>query len=252
MNGKLLNTRSYDDNTHFFGRVWAILAAVLIIAYPFVAMFIFGASIDWSIIATGVGIVAMYWVVSVVETFTYTPMLGAGGTYLGFVTGNLSNLKVPCVLNCMEQADVKSGTEEGEIISTMATAVSSIVTMLIIILGVILISFITPILENPVLQPAFDNILPALFGAMAVVYVSKNWKIAVVPVVLMLTVFITASLVTGNPDMAGTLIGVMVPVGVIVTIASSRFMYKKGWLSDTMPENTEEKPVEESATEEEE
>ncbi len=232
MTDKKLNLRSYEDNTHLYGRIWAIIAAVLIIAYPFVCMFIFGASVDLGIIVKGIGIVAMYWVVSVVETFTYTPMLGAGGTYLGFVTGNLSNLKVPCALNCMEQADVKSGTEEGEIISTISTAVSSIVTMLIIILGVILISFLTPILENPVLKPAFDNLLPALFGAMAVVYIAKNWKIAVVPVVLMLTVFITASLASGSSDLAGTLIGVMVPVGVVVTIASARFMYVKGWLGE--------------------
>lgn len=239
MKGNSLLDRSYDDNTHFFGRIWSFVAAFLIIAYPFVAMVIFGTEIDWGIIGTGIGIVAMYWVVSVVETFTYTPMLGSGGTYLGFVTGNLSNLKVPCALNCMEQAEVKSGTDEGEVVSTIAIAVSSIVTMLIIILGVILISLIAPILAEPTLKPAFDNLLPALFGAMAVVYVSKNWKIAIVPVVLMLTVFITASLVTGDPDMAATLIGIMVPIGVVVTIASSRFMYNKGWLGEKGTAQTE-------------
>ena len=253
MKSKMLNNRSYEENTHFFGRIWAIFAAVLILAYPFVCMFIFGASIDWGIIATGIGLVAMYWVVSVVETFTYTPMLGAGGTYLGFVTGNLSNLKVPCALNCMEQAEVKSGTEEGEIISTVSIAVSSIVTMLIIVLGVILISFITPILDNPILEPAFenDNLLAALFGAMAVVYISKNWKIAIVPATLMLVVFITASLVSGNSGLAGTLIGVMVPIGVVVSIASSRFMYNKGWLGEKGEIPTaSEKAVEEDKKEE--
>ena len=250
MKTKDLKTRSYEDNTHLYGRIWAIIAAILIIAYPFVCMIIFGGNIDWSLMLKGVGIVAMYWVVSIVETFTYTPMLGSGGTYLGFVTGNLSNLKVPCALNCMEQANVKSGTEEGEVISTISTAVSSIVTMIIIVLGVILISSLTPVLENPILKPAFDNILPALFGAMAVVYISKNWKIAIAPVVLMLVVFITASLVSGNSNLASTLIGVMVPVGVIVTICSSRFMYKKGWLTvkdEKIP--AEEIPVAEFAEE---
>lgn len=221
--------RSYSDNTHFYGRIWSIFAAICIIGYPFVCMLIYGASIDIDIILTGVGIVAMYWVVSVVETFTYSPMLGAGGTYLGFVTGNLSNLKVPCALNCMEQAEVKSGTEEGEVISTISTAVSSIVTMLIIILGVVAISMLTPILENPVLKPAFDQILPALFGGMGVVYISKNWKIAVLPCVLMLAVFIIGSFVGGS-GLAQTLIGIMVPIGVVITIGSTRFMYKKGWL----------------------
>ena len=155
---------SFDDKTHFYGRIWGLVAALLILSYPFVCMAIFGASIDWKLFASGASIIVLYCVVGAVETFTYTPMLGSGGTYLGFVTGNLSNLKVPCALNCMEQAGVEKGTEEAEIISTISIAVSSIVTMLILVLGVVLISFLTPVFENPTLAPAFDNVLPALFN----------------------------------------------------------------------------------------
>ena len=103
--------RTFDDKTHFYGRIWGVIAAALIIAYPFVCMGIFGASINWGLFASGLSIIVMYCAVGAVETFTYTPMLGSGGTYLGFVTGNLSNLKVPCALNCMEQAGVEKGTE---------------------------------------------------------------------------------------------------------------------------------------------
>ncbi len=237
---------SFDDKTHFYGRIWGLVAALLILSYPFVCMAIFGASIDWKLFASGASIIVLYCVVGAVETFTYTPMLGSGGTYLGFVTGNLSNLKVPCALNCMEQAGVEKGTEEAEIISTISIAVSSIVTMLILVLGVVLISFLTPVFENPTLAPAFDNVLPALFGGMAVVYISKNWKISVIPCVLMLLVFIISSYATGSGDLAGTLIGVMVPVGVIVTLVSSRIMYKKGWLGEmgTTQEKAETVPAE--------
>lgn len=224
---------AYENRTHFYGRILSIASALFIIGYPFACMILFHAKIDGSLILQGVGVVAMYWAVSVIETFTYAPMLGAGGMYLGFVTGNLSNLKVPCALNCMEQAEVKSGSEEGEVISTISTAVSSIVTTLIIVAGVIAISALTPILENPVLKPAFDQILPALFGGMAVVYISKNWKLSVLPCVLMLVVFIVASFANaGNAGYSpNSLVGIMVPVGVVVTIVSARIMYKKGWLS---------------------
>ena len=224
--------RSFDDQTHFFGRIWGIVAAVLILSYPFVCLFLFDAQIDWKTVATGVGVVGLYWVVGAVETFTYTPMLGSGGTYLGFVTGNLSNLKVPCALNCMEQAGVEQGTEEAEVISTIAIAVSSIVTVLILTFGALGLGLLAPVLDNPTLKPAFDNVLYALFGGMAVVYVSKNWKISVLPCAIMLIVFISASFATGDSALAGTLIGVMVPVGVVVTVASARFMYKKGWLGE--------------------
>ena len=75
---------------------------------------------------------------------------------------------------------------EGEIISTIAIAVSSIVTTLIILVGVIAIVPLTPVLESPVLEPAFNMILPALFGGLAVVFVSKNLKLSIAPIVLML------------------------------------------------------------------
>ena len=103
--------------------------------------------------------------------------------------------------------------------------------MLIIVLGVCIIAVLTPLLESEALKPAFDQILPALFGAMAVVYISKNWKVAILPCALMLVVFIVGSFV-GGEGLAQTLIGVMVPVGVVVTIAYTRIIYKKGWLGE--------------------
>ena len=106
-------------------------------------------------------------------------------------------------------------------VSTIAIAVSSIVTTLIIIIGVILITPLTPILDAPVLAPAFAQILPALFGGLGVVFVSKNWKIAVAPVILMLVLFIFV------PALNASTVGIMVPVGVLFTIGVSRILYKK-------------------------
>ena len=170
-----------------------------------------------------IGVAPIYWTVGVIEVITYTPMLGTGGTYLAFVTGNLTSIKAPSALNAMENADVKPGSEEGEVISTMAIATSSIVTTLVIALGVIGLSALAPILDSPVLAPAFDNILPALFGGLAVVYVSKNWKISLAPLIFMVVLFLLV------PSLAGS-VGVLVPVGVLVALGAARIMYKKGWL----------------------
>ena len=151
-------------------------------------------------------------------------MLGAGGSYLSFVTGNIANLKLPCALNALEQNEVSASSEEGEIISTIAIAVSSIVTTLVIALGVICIVPLTPILEAPVLEPAFAQMLPALFGGLGVAFISKNWKLAIAPVSLMLVLFIFVPALN-----AGT-VGIMVPVGVLFTLAVARILYKKGVL----------------------
>ena len=154
--------------------------------------------------------------------FSYVPMLGAGGSYLSFVTGNISNLKLPCALDAMERAGVKSNSEEGEVISTIAIAVSSIVTTLIILVGVVLIIPLTPLLSSPILAPAFSQILPALFGGLAVVFVSKNFRLALAPLLLMLVLFIFV------PALNASTVGIMVPVGVIFSLVVARILYKKG------------------------
>ena len=216
---------SYMDSVHRDGRIWNLTVMVILMAFPVAVGLIFSAMPDW--VAVGKGLIAtapMYWAVGVIETVTYIPMLGAGGSYLSFVTGNISNLKLPCALNALENAEVKAQSEEGEIISTVAIAVSSIVTTLIIILGVILIVPLTPVLSSETLKPAFDQMLPALFGGLGVVFVSRNLKLAIAPVLLMLILFVFVPALN-----AGT-VGIMVPVGVLFTIAYARIIYKKGWL----------------------
>ena len=216
---------SYMDSVHRAGRIWNLSVMAMLFLFPIGVGLIYQAMPDWHGFLMGIIATApMYWAVAVIETFTYVPMLGAGGSYLSFVTGNISNLKLPVALNALEQAEVNINSEEGEIVSTIAIAVSSIVTTLIIILGVLLITPLTPVLNAPVLAPAFAQILPALFGGLGVVFISKNWKIAVAPVLLMLILFIFVPALN-----AGT-VGIMVPVGVLFTLGVSRILYKKNLL----------------------
>ena len=216
---------SYMDSVHRDGRIWNISVMILLLAFPLAVAVIFGVAPDWGALAVGLLSTApMYWAVGAIETVTFVPMLGAGGSYLSFVTGNISNLKLPCALNALEQNEVSASSEEGEVISTIAIATSSIVTTIIIIIGVICIVPLTPILEAPVLEPAFAQMLPALFGGLGVAFVSKNWKIAIAPVVLMLILFVFVPALN-----AGT-VGIMVPVSVLFTIGMARVLYKKGVL----------------------
>ena len=213
---------TYRDSVHRDGRIWNISVMLILFAFPVAVALIFDAGLDLKGFAMGLLATApMYWAVGAVETVTFVPMLGTGGSYLSFVTGNISNLKLPVALNALEQAETNIRSEEGEVVATIAIAVSSIVTTLIIILGVILIVPLTPLLNAPVLEPAFAQILPALFGGLGVALVSKNWKIAIAPIALMLVLFIAIPALN-----AGT-VGIMVPVGVLFTLAVSRVMYKK-------------------------
>jgi len=216
---------TYMDSVHRDGRIWNLSVMVLLLSFPVAVCLIFQVLPNWNSLLVGlIATAPMYWAVGAIETVTFVPMLGAGGSYLSFVTGNISNLKLPCALSALEQNNVSANSEEGEVVSTIAIAISSIVTTIIIIIGVLLIVPLTPILQAPALQPAFDQILPALFGGLGVAFVSKNWKIAVAPILLMLVLFIFV------PALDSGTVGIMVPVSALFTIGVSRIMYKKGML----------------------
>ena len=215
---------SYMEKTDRLGKLWIWTAAVVILLVPVAICLYYQAWPEGTAVLKGLlGVAPIYWTVGAIEVITYTPMLGVGGTYLAFVTGNLTSLKAPSALNAMENAEVKPGTEEGEVISTMAIATSSIVTTLVIAAGVVALTAIAPILDSPVLKPAFDNILPGLFGGLAEVYVGKNWKLAMAPLIFMVALFLAV------PSLAGS-VGVLVPVGVLIALGAGRILYKKGWL----------------------
>ena len=148
-------------------------------------------------------------------------MLGSGGGYLAFITGNLINMKIPCAMNARDMVDAKSGTPENEIISTISIATSSLVTILVLALGVLLLVPLQPILQNPVLQPAFENVVPALFGAMAYKYYRGNMKIALFPLVIMSVLFVLL------PSLIGSTSFMIIPSGAIA-IGVAYLIYKKG------------------------
>lgn len=217
--------KTYNDSVHFYGRIWVALGIFLMLMVPVSICVYYDAWPAFEHVFKGLlGVAPIFWTVGIIEVFTYAPMLGTGGTYLGFITGNLTSLKAPAALNAMQAANVEATSEEGEVISTIAIAVSSIVTTIIIIIGVICIVPLTPILEAPVLEPSFAQILPALFGGLGVAFVSKNWKIAIAPIALMLVLFILI------PALNEGTVGIMVPVSALFTMAIARIMYKKGAL----------------------
>ena len=107
---------SYIDRVHKWGRAWNFSMLVIMLIFPVAVGIIFRAVPDSKGLILGlIATAPMYWAVGIVETFTYIPMLGAGGSYLSFVTGNISNLKLPCALNALEQAGVKANSRRARL-----------------------------------------------------------------------------------------------------------------------------------------
>ena len=181
----------YDRSTHILGRAASAITLIMLVGAPFLIGFILGALPDLSAAAKGFLSVGIIWTVSsVVEFLVYTPMLGAGGGYLAFITGNLINMKIPCAMNAREIAGTQAGTPENEIISTLSIAASSLTTITVLALGVLLLVPLQPVLQREALQPGFANVVPALFGAMAYQYFRRNIRLALVPLTIMTVLFI--------------------------------------------------------------
>lgn len=189
----------YNQRTHLIGRAVSVITLILLIGAPFALGVILGAMPDVGAVAKGFVSVGLVWMVSgVAEYLIYTPMLGAGGGYLAFITGNLINMKIPCAISARDMVGAKTGTPENEVISTLSIAASSLVTILVLALGVLLLAPLQPILQSEVLQPAFSNVVPSLFGAMAYKYFRGNMKIAAAPLVAMSLLFMLVPSLTGS------------------------------------------------------
>ena len=218
---KRTSFEAYTRRTHVIGRIVSTITLVLLVGAPFLIGSFLGAMPDLPAVGKGFLSVGLVWTVSsVVEFLVYTPILGAGGGYLAFITGNLINMKIPCAVNARDIVGAKTGTPENEIISTLSIATSSLVTILVLALGVLLLVPLQPVLQSSVLQPAFANVVPALFGAMAYRYYRKNMKIAIAPLLVMSVLFILVPSLTGSTSF------MIIPSGAIA-IGIAYFFYKK-------------------------
>ena len=211
----------FNRRTHVLGRIVSAITLVLLVGAPFLIGTFLGAMPDLGAVAKGFLSVGLVWTVSsVAEFLIYTPMLGAGGGYLAFITGNLINMKIPCAVNARDIVGTKTGTAENEIISTLSIATSSLVTIVVLALGVALLVPLQPVLQSPVLQPAFANVVPALFGAMAYQYFRKNVQVAVAPLVVMSLLFMLVPSLTGSTSF------MIIPSGALA-IGIAYSMYRK-------------------------
>lgn len=206
-----------NNRNHLLGRIFLGLAILIILAIPVIMSLILKTSPNFKIIASSMLALIVFILGGFVEVITYSPMLGTSGTYLGFITGNLVNLKVPCAVNARELSNVKHGSAEGEVVSTISIATSTIVTTVIIALGVLALTPLEPVLENEFLKPAFGSAFTALFAALAYKYFIKDPILVPVPLVLALILSFTVRLGTA----------VHIPLCSIVSILFALYIFKK-------------------------
>ena len=216
--------KTYTDRVHTWGSIWSLTALAVLFCVPLIFSIYYNVFPQMSVLLKALAaVIPIYWATAIIEVITYTPIMGAGGTYLSFVTGNITNLKLPCAMNAMDRAKVKASSEEGEIISTIAIGASAITTTIVIAVGVLAFSPVLPLItaEDSVLKPAFEFVIPALFGALGASYFAKYWKISILPILGGVVAYIFAPTVP---------VGTMIFITIVISILGAFGMYKLKWV----------------------
>ena len=225
------------NKTHTLGRIWTVATLIIFLCIPLSISLYYDAWPTAAEFFKGFAMTAIiFYPTGIIEVISYAPFLGAAGTYLSFVTGNITNLKLPCAMTALDSAGYKVSEEEGEIIATISVATSAIITTLIIAVCIILMSFTGFIQKitspDSALAPAFQQILPCLFGAIGATYFWKHWRLSIAPLLVCVIILVFNG---------GAQVGILIPVAVIVALIAAHLMYKKGWLGEEPEEVSEEK-----------
>lgn len=218
---------SFNSKIHTLGRITVILILFCFVGLSFVLGAVYHVKFDiLSAFQNGLPILITFTIAGVCENIAYAPMIGCGALYMACVTGNVSNMKIPAAINAMEVSGHAPGTKKGDVISIIAVASSTFVTTMIVFAGMLFLApLFEPVYNNPFLQPAFQNMMPALFGALLMPQIAKAPKQAVCPIVLAIIIRIAVGASIFSSYQSFIMIGV-----IIISVAYSCFMHKKNLL----------------------
>lgn len=225
-----MKQNEYLNSIHRLGRLGSAGALFFMLGIPtFISLYYNIWPNFKDVFMVSSGLLALFVPVAIAEVFSYMPVLGSA-SYITFITGNVMNLKLPAALNAQELSGAKIGSEESDVITTIAISISSITTMIIIMLGVIFIVPLSPIFSLPVVQTATTYMLPALFGGMFVPMLLNNqvgdYRVknrllpAVIPLILIIVI---NQFFLPLKGMEGFALLLTIPI----TIGIARIMYKK-------------------------
>ena len=228
----------FQNWCHRWGRIGTIVALIYMIALPFVFLSVYGCMPTMAQILNPafLGILAIYIPVGFSEALSYTPLMGTS-SYLGFITGNIMNLKMPCAVNALKITGKQANTPEGDVVCSIAVAASSIMTVGILTIAALLISFISPIFELPAVKTMSDYLLPALFGSMTLglfastsagTKVVKGGLKGVIPVIVIVSLLTLGARLIGMGSIMLGLVGFVILFMLPVAIITSRILWKKG------------------------
>jgi len=229
----MTDNKKYMDSIHRLGRWGTVLATLLVLGIPTVVCLVYDCFPTVpALIQPTLAILAMMGPVTCSEVFSYGPILGSA-SYMAFITGNVVNLKLPVAISAQSIAGAEPNTPKADAVATMAIALSSIETVVIVLIGVLFFVPLQPVLTTPAFQSATNYVTPALLGGMFLMVFGKGGGKTVVDKKLLIPALPAVLTILGNLfiDKFSSYQGYMIIAMIFVSIGWAYLLYKKGIVS---------------------
>lgn len=158
---------------HFWGRLTVSVAIIAALFAPLYLSFVRGYHPGWGPILNGfigiAGLIGLFWVI---EPLSYFPILGPSGTYMSFLSGNISNMRIPVVGAAQGALDAEPGSYKAEMAGAIGIAVSVILNIVFLIVLVLMGSVIISRLPAAI-TASFVYVIDGIFGAMFILFAMR-------------------------------------------------------------------------------
>lgn len=236
---------AHINGMHRLGRAGIVFAIIIMLGIPVAVGIYFNAMPNLlQVLSASAGLLALFVPGAISETIAYSPILGSS-YYLSQITGNITNLKLPVAKTALQLMDVEEGTEDADIVTSIAISVSSFVTILVIVIGVLLLQPLRPVLSLPVFKTASANIVPALFGSLVVGAVGSRLgggasckgrlKGCVLPALVVAAVYLIITRVLKTPAIFSLYQGFLMLLLIPIAWFSNKWLYKTGRIKVFLP-----------------
>ena len=217
----------YLPKMHRIGKIIGVLAVLASFMPALTLGVVYGLWPDVAALGTAaLSAIASFGVLWFVEPLSYYPVVGPMGTYMAFVSGNISNMRIPCASMAQISAEVEPGSDKGSVIATIGMGVSIVINTLVLTVGVIAGSSILSMLPASVVG-ALNYLLPALFGALLVQFGMKNKSHTVLMLVIgiLLNIAINGgvfSWLPGANNYLSTLVCVFSSIAIMMVVSKKK------------------------------
>jgi hypothetical protein len=240
--------RAHIDAMHRVGRVGIVISILIMLGIPTIAGIYFHAMPNiLQVLTAAVGLLALFVPGAISETIAFTPIFGSS-YYLAQITGNIQNLKLPVANTAIQLLNVEAGTEDADIVTSIAVSVSSFVTIIIIVIGVLLLQPLRPVLQNPTVRLASGYIVPALFGSLTMGALGSNigggimakgrLKSVIAPVLVVALANIIIVYIIKQPMILALYQGFLMLALLPITWYWTKWLYKAGQIRVFLPGET--------------